>query len=117
MEATAALINDTMRTIFSDQHLVWGVTDKATDDFVGQVGFTSLNLDQHAATIEVAVVADYHHSEPLTEILQRLFSFATLELKLQHLVLTIPVMDKLVEKILTGLNFTTTDHLTFHFQQ
>ncbi|WP_048001051.1 GNAT family N-acetyltransferase [Lactiplantibacillus herbarum] len=117
METTAALVNDTMRAIFSDQQLVWGVTDKATDDFVGQVGFTSLNLDQHAATVKIAVVAAYHRSEPLTEILQRLISFGTLELKLQHLTVTIPVMDKLVEQVLTGLNFTTTDHLTFNFQQ
>ena len=117
MEETAAIINDTMRTIFSDQQLVWGVTDKATDDFVGQVGFTSLNLEQRTATIEIAIVATYHRNDTLTEILQRLVSFGMLELKLQHLALTIPAKDDQLAQVLTDLKFTTTDSLNFSYQQ
>jgi len=117
MEMTAAKINDTMRAIFSDQQLVWGVTDKVTDDFVGQVGFPSLNLDQHTAALSIAVVASYHRNETLTELLERLVAFGTVELKLQRLTLTIPVEDDLIAQVLTGLSFTTTDHLTFNYQQ
>lgn len=44
METTATQINHIMREIFHDRQLIWGVTDRTTTKFVGQVALRPLTL-------------------------------------------------------------------------
>lgn len=117
METTAAQINHTMREIFHDHQLVWGVTDRDTNAFVGQVGFAPIDTAKHEATLSVDLTATYQQVTTLREILERLVAFGTVELKLNRLTLILPKRDDLMAQILAGLNFSTTDHLTFNYHQ
>lgn len=117
METTAAQINHTMREIFHDHQLVWGVTDRDTNAFVGQVGFAPIDTAKHEATLSVDLTATYQQVTTLREILERLVAFGTVELKLNRLTLILPKHDDLMAQTLAGLNFSTTDHLTFNYHQ
>ncbi|WP_436670416.1 GNAT family N-acetyltransferase [Lactiplantibacillus argentoratensis] len=117
MEKTAAQINHTMREIFHDHQLVWGVTDRETNAFVGQVGFAPIDMAEHEATLSVDLTATYQQVTTLKEILERLVAFGTVELKLHQLTLTLPRQDPLMAQVLRDTSFTTTDQLTFNYHQ
>lgn len=117
MEATATQINHIMREIFHDRQLVWGVIDRTTNKFVGQVGFAPIDTAKHTGTLIINLRPAYQQTTTLTEILERLVAFGTVELKLQQLTLNLPQQSPLIEKVLHNLNFVTHDHLTFNYQQ
>ena len=116
METTATQINHIMREIFHDRQLIWGVTDRTTTKFVGQVGFTPIDTANHTGTLIINLRPAYQQATTLTEILERLVAFGTVELKLQQLTLNLPQQNSIIEKILHNLNFFTQDHLTFNYQ-
>ena len=116
MAATADRINQVMREIFNDRQLIWGVTDRTTNDFCGQVGFAPIDMAAHQATLTVQLTDANHDVAPLTKILERLVAFGTVELKLQQLKLALSQPDSLMGQVLTTLGFTTTDNLNFDYQ-
>ena len=117
MEATAAQINHIMREIFHDHQLIWGVSDRTTNTFVGQVGFAPIDTTNHTATLTVNLISTYQQTAVLTEILARLVAFGTVELKLQQLTLVLSQPNSVLDQVMSRLNFVTQDHLTFNYRQ
>lgn len=116
IQTAAEKINQTMREIFHDQKLVWGVTDRTDGHFVGQVGFDPIDTSTGQATVSVDVFADTP-AAVLTEIYQRLVAFGTAELKLTTLTVTLTGPDSKCDQVLTALGFHTTDHQHYHYQK
>jgi len=118
MLTTADRINHTMRDIFHDQKLVWGISRRADDQFIGQAGFDPIDTDQQTATLQVHVMPAAHQQTTLAELYTRLTEFGTQELGLTKLNVTLPVTDTIATQILTALHFrsvpaTTTDRITY----
>lgn len=111
----ATTINQTMRAIFRDQKLVWGVSDRASDAFVGQVGFDPIDMTTHQATLQVSVCPDYQTAATLQELYQRLVAFGTAELKLTTL--TVQPVDDPTTEILTTLGFQRLNQQTYQYQR
>lgn len=109
LTTTAAQINQTMRLIFRDQQLIWGVTNRTTDQFVGRVGFAPIDLHNHQATLIVDLLADAQTTATWTELYQRLVAFATAELQLKVLTVNLTSANPELEAILTRLGFTPSD--------
>jgi len=116
MLATADGINQTMREIFHDQKLVWGITQQSNDHLIGQAGFNPLDLTTKTGQLTVTVLAEQATTAVLTELYQRLVDFATHELGLTELRVTLPQPDPVVAAILTQLNFTSTTPTVFTWQ-
>ncbi|MFC6181728.1 GNAT family N-acetyltransferase [Lactiplantibacillus daowaiensis] len=103
MLMTADMINQTMRDIFHDQKLVWGITDRQTDQFIGSASLTALTtatprLTVHLITAQATTAA-------LTEIYTRLTAFATNELGVATLTVPLTPTDQLSTPILTKLGY------------
>jgi len=118
MLTTATTINQTMRDIFHDRKLIWGISSRQTDHFIGQAGFDPIDLDQLTATLTVQLLPADHNLATLTELYTRLTAFGTQELGLTRLNVTIPATDQLVAQVLTTLKFKPVtkhqpDQLTF----
>lgn len=117
MPTVAAAINQTMREIFRDQKLLWGVTTRVNDTFIGEVGFDPIDLTTKQATLRVNLFPANQQDKVLTEIMTRLVAFGTAELKLTDLTVTLPTNQPTFAKVLENLNFTTTDHHTYRYQK
>ncbi|CAJ1230373.1 GNAT family N-acetyltransferase [Lactiplantibacillus xiangfangensis] len=117
MPATATKINQTMREIFRDQKLVWGVTDRINGHFVGQAGFDPIDLANKEATISVTVTPDNAQDHVLHELYQRLVTFGLAELKLTTLTVHLEQPDHQCEQILTDLGFQLTTTRTYRYQK
>ncbi|BDZ32245.1 GNAT family N-acetyltransferase [Lactiplantibacillus sp. WILCCON 0030] len=113
--SVADRINQTMREIFHDQKLVWGITQRTTDQLIGIAGFTPLDLTANTATLTVTVLPAQQQPAVLAEIYTRLTAFATHELGLTQLSVHLSQPDQSLTKIFTELGFSvmTTDPLDF----
>lgn len=110
---TADNINQTMRDIFHDQKLIWGITQRDNDHLIGQAGFDPLDLDGQTATLTVTLFPSQQQGPVLTELYDRLVAFGCHELGLTTLTVTLPKPDQQLRELLTGLNFTETTASTF----
>ncbi|AVK61418.1 GNAT family N-acetyltransferase [Lactobacillus sp. CBA3605] len=105
MLTTADQLNQTMREIFHDQKLVWGISTRPTDQFVGQAGFDPIDLTTKTAVLTVTVLSAHHQTAVLTEIYQRLIAFAWHELHLTHLTVVPAADDIITRHLLVQLDF------------
>lgn len=116
MQTAATRINQTMREIFRDQKLVWGVTDRQTDEFIGQAGFDPIDTSDQTATLRLDVFPAFDQRLALTELYQRLLTFGTAELKLTTLTVQLAQAGGPADQVLTALGFTTTDQRAYRYQ-
>lgn len=116
MLTTADMINQTMREIFHDQKLVWGITQRSNDHLIGQAGFDPLDLTAKTGQLTVTVLAEQATNAVLTELYQRLVDFAIKELGLTELRVTLPQPNPIVAAILAQLSFTNTTPTVFTWQ-
>ncbi|AVK63989.1 GNAT family N-acetyltransferase [Lactobacillus sp. CBA3606] len=105
---TADQLNQTMREIFHDQKLVWGISTRPTDQFIGQAGFDPIDLTAKTAVLTVTVLTAHHQIAVLTEIYQRLIAFAWHELHLTHLTVIPAADDTMTRSLLSQLDFVPT---------
>ena len=117
MPTTATQINQTMREIFRDQKLVWGVSDRSSGQFVGQAGFDPIDTTTHRARLRLDLLPANEQPAALTELYQHLVAFGTTELALTRLTVQLTTIDAQRAAILTSLGFTTSDQLTFQYQK
>ncbi|VDG21285.1 GNAT family N-acetyltransferase [Lactiplantibacillus mudanjiangensis] len=112
---TADAVNQIMRDIFHDQKLVWGITDRQNDQFIGQAGFDHLDSSPDQATLKVRLIPSAHTAPVLTELYPRLTDFATDELKRPHLSITLTATDQISVPILTALGYRIDPTMPTHF--
>lgn len=117
MPTTASAINQTMREIFRDQKLIWGVRDRQSDAFIGQAGFNPIDPVAHTATLTVTVFPAYQQAPSLTEIYRHLVAFGTTELHLAHLTVQVTAAPAITGPILKDLGFTTNDQQQYDYQK
>lgn len=88
--ATAHYINQSMRLVMSNQALLYGITDRATKQFVGSICLWQFDADYSRAQLRLEV-ADGANAEALyQEILPRVIGFAFFELGLSELTMIVP---------------------------
>lgn len=116
LTSTATRINQTMRDIFSDQQLIWGVSDRQTGAFLGQVGYAPIDMTAKTATLTVDLMANFQTEPVYTEIIERLVAFGTAELKLTELTVTLPTTTPTLVTVLKRLNFTPIDQQRYRYQ-
>jgi len=111
--STADETNQTMRDIFHDKKLIWGITDRKSNQFIGQAGFDPLDLTNQTGTLTVTLLPDHQQLTVLTEIYDRLVSFASHELGLTTLTTVQSQPNPALTKLLTKLNFKEITDTTF----
>lgn len=116
MLTTADYINQTMREIFHDQQLVWAISDRQTDQFIGRAGFAPIDMTTKTATISVELLAKMVTPATLSELYQRLLTFGTDELHLTQLTVNLPVENTDSTTILNKLGFTAVTAQQYRYQ-
>lgn len=111
--STADEINQTMRDIFHDKKLIWGITDRKTDQLIGRAGFELLDFVNHTATLTVTLLPAQRQLAILTEIYGRLVAFGRHELALTTLTVALLQADPQLTDLLTTLKFTKVTTTTF----
>jgi len=102
-----------MRDIFHDKKLIWGITDRKTDQLIGRAGFELLDFVNHTATLTVTLLPAQLQLTILTEIYERLVAFGRHELALTTLTVALPQADPQLTDLLTTLKFTKVTTTTF----
>lgn len=82
---TVAYVNQVMRLVMNNQALVWGITRRVDQQFVGIVGLTEFTADSKQTTLQFTLPDVASLTSTMTEVLKRLITFAFQELELSQI--------------------------------
>ncbi|KAF0500470.1 GNAT family N-acetyltransferase [Pediococcus acidilactici] len=82
---TVAYVNQVMRQVMNNHALVWGITRRADQQFIGILGLTEFADHPQQATIQFTLPDETLPVAAMTEVLKRLIIFAFQELELSQI--------------------------------
>ncbi|MCT3028080.1 N-acetyltransferase [Pediococcus parvulus] len=82
---TVAYVNKTMRNIMHNDSLLWGISDRKTDEFLGTFCIWNFNKEKTTAEVGYEILAAQQNHGIMSEVLQHMSNFAFAELGLTTL--------------------------------
>ncbi|MGX9799339.1 GNAT family N-acetyltransferase [Pediococcus acidilactici] len=115
---TVAYVNQVMRLVMNNQALVWGITRRVDQQFVGIVGLTEFTADSKQATLQFTLPDVASLTSTMTEVLKRLITFAFQELELSQINANVAQENALQVQLFeeAGFSLTKTEGTIRHYQ-
>ena len=106
IEETTHFVNEMMRQIMKNKQLVWGVSDKKTQEFLGLFAFKNFDLTNKESAVYFETIANHQHQGIMFEVLTRMSAFAFDELHLDQINATFQQNNIITMKLLNHAGFS-----------
>lgn len=106
IKETADYVNKMMRLIMHNDSLLWGISDRKTEEFLGTFCIWNFNDDKTTAEVGFKILSDHQDHGIMSEVLSHMINFAFTELKLTTLYAVTAQTNLASRTVLTKSGFT-----------
>lgn len=106
LEQTAHYVNQSMRLVMSNNALLYGITAKASKQFVGSFCLWNFDAEKTQAQIRFELLPAFSHEPIFDEVMPRMVGFAFFELGLNRVFAILPQAATKEIALLTDNHFT-----------